>query len=162
MGSCERGWPHPIHTTLDGDCDPASIRWLMAWRLHAGVLTRLPKLELLVNCAAGVDKLLATPDLPPGLPIARVIDGSQAIELAQYVVHAALASGQLGGATLDVQANEPMAADDPLWSAPNLTITPHVAGQLSPGAVAAEFADAVAPLERGEPLKQPVDRARGY
>jgi phosphoglycerate dehydrogenase-like enzyme len=289
----EHGWPHPIHTTLDGDWDPASIRWLLAWRLPAGVLPRLPNLELLFNCAAGVDKLLATPDLPPGLPIARVIDGSQAIELAQYVVHAALdhlrlapryraqqlardwtrhrapsvgiealvlglgpigqtiarslaalgfevsgwsrtpravdgirtfagddglaaalqrarvlvcalpltpqtaglvdasllarlprgaffvnigrggqvvepalldalSSGQLGGATLDVQANEPMAADDPLWSTPNLTITPHVAGQLSPGAVAAQFADEVARLERGEPLRQPVDRTRGY
>ena len=29
----ERGFAHPIHTTLEGDVDPATIRWLIAWRL---------------------------------------------------------------------------------------------------------------------------------
>ncbi|MCA3177394.1 MAG: NAD(P)-dependent oxidoreductase [Burkholderiaceae bacterium] len=288
-----RGFPHPVHTTIDGDWDPASIRWLVAWRLPAGVLPRLPNLELLFNCAAGVDKLLATPDLPPGLPIARVADDAQAIELAQYVVHAALdhlriapryraqqaardwtrhrapavglpalvlglgpigmriarslatmgfvvsgwsrsprdvpgietfagadglaaalprarvlvcalpltpettglvdaallarlprgaffvnigrgghvvepdliaalASGQLSGATIDVQAREPMPADDPLWDAPNLTLTPHVAGQLDPDTVMAQFAEEIERLGRGEPLRRPVDPVRGY
>ncbi|MEI7446725.1 MAG: NAD(P)-dependent oxidoreductase, partial [Burkholderiales bacterium] len=70
--------------------------------------------------------------------------------------------GQLAGAAIDVQVNEPMPADDPLWTTPNLTITPHVAGQLSPAAVAAQFAEEVARLDRGEPLRQPVDRERGY
>ncbi len=288
-----RGFPHPIHTTIDGDWDPASIRWLVAWRLPAGLLPRLPNLELLFNCAAGVDKLLATTDLPPGLPIARVADDAQATELAQYVVHAtldhlrlapryraqqaardwtrhrapavgvsalvlglgpigqriarslatmgfvvsgwsrsprdvpgirtlagddglaealprarvlvcalpltpgttglvdaallarlprgaffvnigrggqvvepdllaALHDGQLGGAALDVQAREPMPADDPLWAAPNLTITPHVAGQLDPDTVMAQFVEEVERLGRGEPLRRPVDPARGY
>jgi hypothetical protein len=85
----DRGFAHPIHTSLD-DVDPATVRGLMAWRLPAGVLPRLPNLQLLFCCAAGTDKLLATPDLPAGLPIARVADEAQALELSQYVVHAAL------------------------------------------------------------------------
>ena len=75
---------------------------------------------------------------------------------------AALESGQLGGASLDVQEHEPMPADDPLWSAPNLSITPHVAGQLDPVAVMAQFIEEVARLERGEPLLRRVDPALGY
>jgi len=38
---------------------------------------------------------------------------------------AALESGHLGGAILDVTREEPLPADDPLWSAPNVHISPH-------------------------------------
>jgi phosphoglycerate dehydrogenase-like enzyme len=41
---------------------------------------------------------------------------------------AALRSGQLGAAGTDVTEPEPLPAGDPLWGAPNLIITPHVAG----------------------------------
>ncbi|OUN89339.1 D-2-hydroxyacid dehydrogenase [[Collinsella] massiliensis] len=40
----------------------------------------------------------------------------------------ALERGQLAGAALDVTVPEPLPTDDPLWDAPNLLITPHVAG----------------------------------
>jgi phosphoglycerate dehydrogenase-like enzyme len=40
----------------------------------------------------------------------------------------ALRSGSLGGAIIDVTASEPLAGDSPLWTVPNLWITPHIAG----------------------------------
>jgi phosphoglycerate dehydrogenase-like enzyme len=40
---------------------------------------------------------------------------------------AALRSGQLAGAGLDVAAPEPLPPDNPLWQMPNVLITPHVA-----------------------------------
>ncbi|HZF27865.1 MAG TPA: NAD(P)-dependent oxidoreductase [Gammaproteobacteria bacterium] len=41
---------------------------------------------------------------------------------------AALDSGQVGGAALDVTDPEPLPPDHPLWTKPNVVITPHVAG----------------------------------
>jgi phosphoglycerate dehydrogenase-like enzyme len=68
---------------------------------------------------------------------------------------AALKSGQLGAAGTDVTEPEPLPAGDPLWGAPNLIITPHVAGASGPvgrerlaGFVAANVARFVA----GEPV----------
>lgn len=46
----------------------------------------------------------------------------------QHALDAALRSGLLGGAAIDVTDPEPLPADDPLWSAPNLIITPHNSG----------------------------------
>jgi len=40
----------------------------------------------------------------------------------------ALNTGQIAGAGLDVFATEPLPKDDPVWSAPNLIVTPHIAG----------------------------------
>lgn len=46
----------------------------------------------------------------------------------QVALTAALVDGRLGGAGLDVTSPEPLPADDPLWAAPNLIITPHNSG----------------------------------
>jgi phosphoglycerate dehydrogenase-like enzyme len=50
----------------------------------------------------------------------------------QLALAAALRSGQLGGAALDVTDPEPLPAHDPFWDTPNLLITPHVAGASGP------------------------------
>lgn len=41
---------------------------------------------------------------------------------------AALSAGEIGGAGLDVFEQEPLPPDHPLWSMPNVLITPHMAG----------------------------------
>ncbi len=69
----------------------------------------------------------------------------------------ALRDGQIGGAALDVFAWEPLPADSPLWSAPNLLMTPHAAGGRPVGA--SEFL--AQNLERfisGEPLLNTIER----
>ena len=74
----------------------------------------------------------------------------------------AVTSGHLAGAALDVQAHEPMAADDPLWGVPGITITPHIAAQSSPQTIARQFVAGLRCVQRGEVPPQVVDRQRGY
>jgi len=99
---------------------------------------------------------------------ARMPAGSYLINVARgaHVVEpdliAAVRSGHLAGAALDVQCREPMSADDPLWTVPGITITPHIAAQSSPQTIAAQFVAGLRCLERGEAPPQRVDRNRGY
>lgn len=63
--------------------------------------------------------------LKPGARVVNIARGEVIDEPA--LIHA-LASGQLGGAYLDVYAQEPLPADSPLWDMPNVIATPHSAG----------------------------------
>ena len=75
---------------------------------------------------------------------------------------AALDDGTLAGATLDVFPQEPLPPQSPLWSHPKITITPHNAGDISPRVFAPHVIAQIERFERGLPLDNPIDRARGY
>ncbi|MEP7300399.1 MAG: NAD(P)-dependent oxidoreductase [Caldimonas sp.] len=75
---------------------------------------------------------------------------------------AAVRSGHLAGAALDVQRTEPMPADDPLWAVAGITITPHIAAQSSTGVIAGQFVTALRALQKGEGLPNAIDRSLGY
>ena len=76
---------------------------------------------------------------------------------------AALRSGHLGGAILDVTRQEPLPADDPLWDAPRIWISPHssAAQDRYTEKLLQLFADNLDRFTRGEPLRNVVDRAAG-
>ena len=97
--------------------------------------------------------------MPRGAYVINVARGQHVVE-ADLI--AAVRSGHLSGAALDVQRREPLPPDDPLWSVPGITITPHIAAQPSTETVADQFVASVRALERGEPMLNEVDRARGY
>jgi phosphoglycerate dehydrogenase-like enzyme len=59
---------------------------------------------------------------------ARLINISRGSLLDEAALMAALQSGQLSGAALDVTTPEPLPSDSALWKAPNLFITPHTSG----------------------------------
>lgn len=75
---------------------------------------------------------------------------------------AALTSGVLGGASLDVFETEPLLSASPFWEMDNVIVTPHAAAASD---VRALFRNAEAQIERlesGKPLQHVVDRATGY
>lgn len=75
---------------------------------------------------------------------------------------AALDSGQIGAATLDVFRTEPLPPDHPFWAHPRITVSPHIAADTRPDTAAGVIAENIRRGEAGEPFLHLVDRARGY
>jgi len=76
----------------------------------------------------------------------------------------ALKEGDIGGAALDVFETEPLPQDSPLWDAPNLLYSPHIAGYISayPGMVQDLFVRNLERYVRGEKPLTVIDKKRGY
>ena len=79
-------------------------------------------------------------------------------------VIAALRDGRLGGAALDVFSDEPLAPSSPYWDLPNVIVTPHTSGAMQDywTPLVALFADNLRRFERGESLRNVVDKVAGY
>ena len=77
---------------------------------------------------------------------------------------AALRSGRLAGACLDVTDPEPLPEDHPLWTEPNVVITPHVASfaALTSARRWALTRENIRRFGAGEPLLNTVDKQAGY
>ena len=97
--------------------------------------------------------------LPRG---ASLINAARGGHLVEADLSAAMASGQIVAATLDVFETEPLAEDHPFWSTERLYITPHNASITDPRSAAWRIAKQIAKFEAGEGLDNVVDRARGY
>ncbi len=73
-------------------------------------------------------------------------------------VLAALESGQLAGAVLDVFPQEPLLTDDPLWRHPQVVITPHMASAAPAEVIARQLLENIQRQRRGLPLKNLVNK----
>lgn len=74
----------------------------------------------------------------------------------------ALQSGRLAGATLDVFDEEPLPDDSPMWEAPNLNVTAHIAAISHPLLLVPVFLENYRRYAAGEPLQHVVDFQLGY
>ena len=90
-----RGW-HPRDL---GSLDPADMAWLsqaeglFCWKLPPNLMAHMPHLAWVQNSGAGVDHLIAHPDLPTHIPISRA-DGHFGHWMARYVCGHLLARSQ--------------------------------------------------------------------
>ena len=98
----------------------------------------------------------------------RLPDNSYVLNLARgvHVVEAdllaALDSGKVKAAMLDVFSKEPLPADNPLWAHPRVAITPHVAAVTRPAEAVDYIARTIQQIEAGNQASGQVDRIRGY
>jgi glyoxylate/hydroxypyruvate reductase A len=105
--------------------------------LDARAFARMPKGGCVINLARGAHVVM--PDLL-----------------------AALDSGQLAHAYLDVFETEPLPADSPLWAHPGITITPHIAALTEPRTAVPKILENIERVRRGEAPLHLVDRGAGY
>ena len=97
--------------------------------------------------------------LPRGAALINIGRGGHTIEADLL---AALESGQIGGATLDVFRDEPLPPESPFWTHPRVILTPHVASMTIPDSAAAAVVANIHRLRAGKPLQHVVDMGRGY
>lgn len=97
-------------------------------------------------------------------PGAYFANGGRGDLVDQDALVAALSSGHLAGAALDVTTPEPLPANHPLWAAPNAFITPHISGGFHLSVVLDNVVDIAArslsAFAAGEPVPGAVSRAR--
>lgn len=97
--------------------------------------------------------------LPPGAALINVARGPH---LDHPALLAALDSGRLSRAILDVADPEPLPLDHPFWRHPRVMITPHIASMTQPYTAAPVLLANLRRHMAGEGLRDVVDRGRGY
>jgi phosphoglycerate dehydrogenase-like enzyme len=117
---------------------------VIALRRRAAPVDGAPYIEVMTDLhalLAAADVLVIAAPLTPGTErligaaeIARLRRGAVLVNVGRArildtaALIAALESGHLGGASLDVYPLEPLPPDHPLWSCPNTILTPHTSG----------------------------------
>ncbi len=116
------------------------------------LLPRTPQTENLLNA-----RTLAY--LPKG---AFILNPGRGPLIDDQALLAALDSGQVAHATLDVFRTEPLPQDHPFWTHTQITVTPHIAADTRPHSAARVLVENIRRSEAGAPLLHLVDRALGY
>ena len=93
---------------------------------------------------------------------AYVINVARGAHLVDEDLLAAIDSGHVAGATLDVFRTEPLPAGHAFWNHPRITITPHTSARTLREESIAQIARKMAALQRGEAVAGVVNPARGY
>src|SRR5262245_30815978 len=65
--------------------DPGDIAYACAWHAPRGLFARLPRLQAIFSLGAGVDHVLADPELPD-VPVVRIVDPDLTMRMTEYVV----------------------------------------------------------------------------
>lgn len=168
-----------------GELGTACAEVLLALGFHVTGWSRSPKsipgvtsfhgADGLTRCLSGADTVvLLMPNTPAtqntlnadtlaALPRgAVIINPGRGPLIDDDALLAALDSGQVAHATLDVFRVEPLPEDHPYWRHPNVTVTPHIASETRPETASQVIAENVRRGEAGEPYLHLVDRGAGY
>lgn len=126
--------------------------FLAATRVLINLLPGTPDTDGIIN-AQRLDRLQ---------PDAFVLNLARGAHVVERDLLAALESGKVNRAMLDVFQHEPLPVDSALWRHPRVAITPHVAALTRPHEAVGAIASTIAALERGETGRGRVDVAQGY
>lgn len=155
MGFTVRGWARSSHHIDGVECfagEAALPPFLAQTDILVCLLPLTPESRGILNARTfGA--------LPRGSYLINVARGGH---LVDDDLLAALASGQIAGATLDVFHEEPLPAEHPFWSHPGIIVTPHISAPTQPETAAPTVIAGIRRHQAGLPLLNVVDRAIGY
>jgi phosphoglycerate dehydrogenase-like enzyme len=132
-----------------------------AWR------ERLPEFDWIVLALPATPRstgIIAAAELARMKPTAWIVNIARGRLIDQAALVEALAGKRIGGAYLDVTDPEPLPADSPLWTLPNVILTPHSswATRRFDERAAALFLENLDRFAAGRELRNRVDPAAGY
>jgi len=133
-----------------------------AWRARLG---EFDWVIIAVPATPETQALIGAAEIAAMKPQAVVINVARGSVIDQDALIAALESGRLGGAFLDVCTPEPLPPGHPLWRVPNAHVTMHLSGRAQDRMFARAVDRFLANLDRwhrGEPVAPTVDLTLGY
>jgi len=142
--------------------DVPGIRCLHGAAGLTKALTGADGLVLLLPATPATDNLMNAGRLALLAPGAFILNPGRGPLVDDAALLAALDSGQIGHATLDVFRAEPLPLTDPYWAHPNVTVTPHIASETRPGTASEVIVENIRRGEAGLPFLHLVDRLKGY
>lgn len=97
-------------------------------------------------------------------PTARLINVGRGGLVDEEALLEALRAGTIAGAGLDVFREEPLSEDHPFWDMPQVVVSPHMSGDFVGWleALVEQFVDNYRRWREGRPLRNVVDKRRGY
>jgi glyoxylate/hydroxypyruvate reductase A len=155
----------PIGVSRTGrDPDPADSAFARCLPIDAldDLLPQLDVAVIVVPDTAATRGLFGARRLARMKSSAWIVNVARGSVIDEDALADALRDGRLGGAALDVFREEPLPRTSPLWSLPNVLLSPHVAGLTTPQQAAQAFLGNYARIRRGEAPLGVVDRERGY
>jgi len=144
---------------------PKDIPGLRCLSGDAGLVEALTGAEIVVTLlpkTPATENILNAETLALTARGAVILNPGRGALIEDEALLAALDSGQIGHATLDVFRTEPLPADHPFWTDPRVTVTPHIAADTRAYSAARVIADNIRRSVAGEPLLHLVNRALGY
>lgn len=160
LGFCVNGWSRnvrPMEGVATYAGDSGLIPFLNATDILVVLLPLTPTTQGIVNY--GLLKELRRRN---GLGGAVLINAGRGRLQKDDDIVRALDEGILKEASLDVFEVEPLPKTSPLWSHPKVYVTPHAAATSDPNHLVPIMLAQMSAFERGEPLRNTVDRAAGY
>jgi len=132
-------------------------------QLHE-LLSRSDYVVLATPLTAETEKMIGAPELKAMRPNAYLVNIARGRVIDEPLLIRALKEGWIAGAGLDVTVEEPLPPDSPLFSMPNVILTPHIAGVSDnyDQRLTALFAENLRRYRAGEPLLNRYDSTRGY
>ncbi|SEM78082.1 glyoxylate/hydroxypyruvate reductase A [Pseudorhodobacter antarcticus] len=125
-------------------------------------LTGAAIVVLLLPKTPATENILNAQTLALLAPGAAVLNPGRGHLIDDAALLAALDTGHLGHATLDVFRTEPLPADHAFWAHPRVTVTPHVAAETRPSSASRVVIENIRRAQAGAPLLHLVDKSRGY
>jgi glyoxylate/hydroxypyruvate reductase len=144
---------------------PRTVEGIEVFQGNEQLAAFLSRSEIVVNLLPLTPE---TENILSAKTFAQMPKGASVINLGrgQHIVDddliAALDSGQIVAATLDVFRQEPLPKEHPFWRHPRITVIPHASRGQFPGEITPLICAHLRRFQRGEPLTDRVDIAAGY